>query len=36
VGRWEWWENTLIEAGGGGWNRGFPEEKPGKVITFEM
>ena len=19
-----------------GWNRGFPEGKPGKVITFEM
>jgi hypothetical protein len=30
---------TLIEAGGGeygGWDRGFPEGKPGKGITFEM
>jgi hypothetical protein len=25
------WGNTLIEAGGGGWNRGFPKGK-----TFEM
>jgi hypothetical protein len=28
VGRWG---NTLIEAGRGGWNRGFPEGNPGKV-----
>jgi hypothetical protein len=38
-GRQEWvgrWESILIEAGGGGWNRGFLEGKPGKWITFEM
>jgi hypothetical protein len=26
AGRWEWmceWKNTLIEAGKGGWDRGF-------------
>jgi hypothetical protein len=30
------WGITLIEAGGGGWNMGFPEGQPGKGITFEM
>jgi hypothetical protein len=30
------WGSTLIEAGGGGWDRGFAERKPGKGITFEM
>jgi hypothetical protein len=30
------WRNTLIEAGGGGWARGFSEGKTGKGITFEM
>jgi hypothetical protein len=33
VGRWV---STLIEAGGGGWDRGFSEGKLGKGITFEM
>jgi hypothetical protein len=28
--------NTLIEAGGGGWDRGFLKEIPEKGITFEM
>jgi hypothetical protein len=28
--------STLIEAGGGGWDGGFVEEKLGKGITFEM
>jgi len=40
-GKWrkEWvigWGNTLIEEGGGGWDRGFMNRKPGKGITFEM
>jgi hypothetical protein len=30
------WGSTLIEAGGGEWDRGFPEKIPGKGITFEM
>jgi hypothetical protein len=30
------WGNTLIETGGGGGDKGFPGEKPGKMITFEM
>jgi hypothetical protein len=29
-------ESILIEAGEGGGDRGFLEEKPGKGITFEM
>jgi hypothetical protein len=28
--------NTLIEAGKGGWDRGFPGEGMEKGITFEM
>jgi hypothetical protein len=37
VGRCVWgWGNTLIEAGGGGWDRGFLEGKPEKGIKFEM
>jgi hypothetical protein len=28
--------STLIEAGRGGWDREFPEGKPGEGITFEM
>jgi hypothetical protein len=28
--------STLIEAGGGGRDRGFPEGRPEKGITFEM
>jgi hypothetical protein len=39
-GKWEWvgeWRNTLIEAGVGGWNGGFPGGgEPGKGITFEV
>jgi hypothetical protein len=37
--RQEWvgrWGNTVIEAGGGRWDRGFAEVKPGKEIRFEM
>jgi hypothetical protein len=30
------WGSTLIEAGEGGWDKGFHEERPGKGITFEM
>jgi hypothetical protein len=31
------WENTLIEAWGGGWYRRFPEGRGlGKGITFEI
>jgi hypothetical protein len=30
------WGSTLIEAGGGGRDRGFPERRPGKRITCEM
>jgi hypothetical protein len=30
------WGSTLIEAGGGGWDRGVPEGRPGKEITFEI
>jgi hypothetical protein len=39
VGRQEWvgwWGSTLIEIGGGGWERKVPEGKLGKGITFEM
>jgi len=28
--------STLIEAGQGGWDRGFLEGKPGRGITFEI
>jgi hypothetical protein len=28
--------STIIEAGGGRWDRGFSEGKPGKEISFEM
>jgi hypothetical protein len=28
--------STLIEVGGGGWDRGFPKGRPGKGKTFEM
>jgi len=28
------WENTFIEAGEEGWDRGFPEGKPGMGITL--
>jgi hypothetical protein len=27
---------TFMEAGGGGWDRGFSEENPGRGITFEI
>jgi hypothetical protein len=30
------WEITLTEAGGGGWDRGVLEGKPGKGIAFKM
>jgi hypothetical protein len=30
------WDNTLIEAWGGGWDREFLGGNPGKGITFEM
>jgi hypothetical protein len=30
------WVNILIEAGIGGWERRFPEGKPGKGLTSEM
>lgn len=30
------WGNTIIETGGGGWDGGLPEGRPGKQITFEM
>jgi hypothetical protein len=33
VGRWV---ITLIEAGGERMDRVFPEEQPGKEVTFEM
>jgi hypothetical protein len=36
--RQEWMggcRSTLIEVGGGGWDRGVLESKPGKGITFE-
>jgi hypothetical protein len=39
MGRWEWmgWRgSTLKESGGGPWDRGVPEKKPGKGITFAM
>jgi hypothetical protein len=35
----EWvakWGNTLIEAGVGGSEMGYPKRKPGNGITFEM
>jgi hypothetical protein len=28
--------SSLIESGGGQWDRGFPEGKPGKEISLEM
>jgi hypothetical protein len=42
IGEWQGRElgvcgqNTLIEAGEGGWDRGFLEQKLGKGIIFEM
>jgi hypothetical protein len=30
------WGNTLTEIGGGEWNKGFSEGKPGKRITLAM
>jgi hypothetical protein len=30
------WGSTLLEAGGGGWNRGFLGGELGERITFEM
>jgi hypothetical protein len=34
---WVWeWGSTLIETGGGEWNRRFAEKKLGKGITFKM
>ena len=39
AGRWEWvggWGSTFIEAGGGGWDRGFQKGRPGKGKTFKM
>jgi hypothetical protein len=39
VVRWEWvvgQGSNHIEAGGGGWDRGFPEGKLGKWITYEI
>jgi len=30
------WGSTLIEAGCGGWDRGFLEGKLGRGIVFEM
>jgi len=27
---------TLIQEGGGGWDRRFMDEKPGQGLTFEM
>ena len=35
-GRRGGWGSIIIEAGGRGWDRGLPEGKPGKGITFEM
>lgn len=31
-----WGGSTFIEVGGGGWDRGLVEGKPGKGIKFEM
>jgi hypothetical protein len=31
----EWWGNTSIEAGGGGWGRAFLKGRPGKGKKFE-
>jgi hypothetical protein len=31
-----WVGSTFIEAGGGGWDRGFAEGKPGEQISSEM
>jgi hypothetical protein len=28
--------SSLIETGGWGWDRGSPEGKPGKGLTFDM
>jgi hypothetical protein len=30
------WGTTLMEAGGGGWYRGFVEGEPEREITFEI
>jgi hypothetical protein len=30
------WGSNLIDAGGGGWDRGFPKGRPGKGKTLEM
>jgi hypothetical protein len=30
------WGSTLIEAEGGGWDKGFLEGKPGNKIIFKM
>jgi len=30
------WGNTLIEEGGGAWDRGFLDRKQGKKIIFDM
>jgi hypothetical protein len=30
------WGSTLIEEGGGEWDRGFLKRRPGKGKTFEM
>ena len=34
----EWIDGVAPSSkqGEGGWDRGYPEEKPGKRITFEM
>jgi len=36
TGRGGWEGDTLTEAGGGSWDMGCVEGKPGKGITFEM
>jgi hypothetical protein len=36
-GEWvDGWRSTLTEAREGRWDRGFPERRTGKGITFEM
>jgi hypothetical protein len=30
------WAITLAQAGKGGWDRGWAQDKPGKGTTFEM
>jgi hypothetical protein len=32
----DWWRSTLIETGGGEWDRRFLEGRPEKGIRFEM